>query len=525
MLNINYNPDVLTCLANLSNDEVFTPPDLVNQMLDMLPAELWTNKEAKFLDPVTKSGVFLREITKRLIKGLEAEIPDLQTRLNHILTKQVYGIAITELTSLLARRSVYCAKRANHAEYSMCTEFEAGEKGEQGNIRFERIAHTWTNGKCSYCGASQEVYDRADALETHAYQFIHCDDPKTLFEDNMKFDVIIGNPPYQLSDGGNGASASPIYQRFVEQAKKLNPRYLSMIIPSRWFAGGKGLDDFRVAMLNDSSISKLVDYPNAKECFPNNSIGGGVCYFLRDLAHKDKCEVVNVLNGQENSKLRKLNQFDVFVRYNQAISIIQKIRQNEKTSLQTIVSSRNPFGFSSKDRGEKSAFKNAVMLFTSQGRFYVNAVSVLKGNELVKKHKVMISKVTGEHAGEPDKGGMFKVLSRTELLSIDEICTDSYLCIGSFDGESEAKNLLHYLATRFVRFLLLQAVTSINLSADKFAFIPMQNFNEPWTDEKLYAKYGLSLDEIAFIESMIRPMDLAVVANDAINDAVEVDDE
>ena len=483
---------------------MYTNAREVNAMLDLVKFET-ERIESRFLEPACGTGNFLVEILRRKLVVVEDKYKKSQHEYERnavTAISSIYGIDI------LADNVLVCQTRLFdlfNAQYSALYKNNCKDacRASVRTILHHNILH-------------------GDALTLHTVG----ENPHPIvFADNMKFDVIIGNPPYQLSDGGNGASASPIYQRFVEQAKKLNPRYLSMIIPSRWFAGGKGLDDFRVAMLNDSSISKLVDYPNAKECFPNNSIGGGVCYFLRDLAHKDKCEVVNVLNGQENSKLRKLNQFDVFVRYNQAISIIQKIRQNEKTSLQTIVSSRNPFGFSSKDRGEKSAFKNAVMLFTSQGRFYVNAVSVLKGNELVKKHKVMISKVTGEHAGEPDKGGMFKVLSRTELLSIDEICTDSYLCIGSFDGESEAKNLLHYLATRFVRFLLLQAVTSINLSADKFAFIPMQNFNEPWTDEKLYAKYGLSLDEIAFIESMIRPMDLAVVANDAINDAVEVDDE
>ena len=507
---INYNPDVLSCLANLSNDEVFTPPDLVNQMLDMLPADLWTNPNAKFLDPVTKSGVFLREIVKRLIAGLEIQIPDLQTRINHICTTQVYGIAITELTSLLARRSVYCAKTANSA-LSICTAFDANNP--QGNIRFERTEHTWTGGKCSHCGANQAEYDRDEALENHAYRFIHTDNPNELFGADMKFDVIIGNPPYQLSDGGNGASASPIYHRFIEQAKKLNPQFLVMIIPARWYAGGKGLDDFRKAMLCDSAIKELVDYPDAKECFPNNSIGGGVCYFLREKDYSGECNVTNILKGRSEALSRTLNQFDVFVRYNKAISILEKVKNFD--SLAQIISSRNPFGYSSKHRGDSVASNKSLKLMTSQGEFFVDEKSVDKGQNLVDSYKIMISKVTAEHAGEPDKEGKFKVLSRTEILHPRVVCTDSYLCVGNFSDLKKTENLLSYLCTKFVRFLLLQAVSSINLSGDKFQFIPIQDFTQPWTDEKLYAKYGLTADEIAFIESMIRPMDLGIGADDA----------
>lgn len=302
-----YNPDVLNCLANLSNDEVFTPPTLANQVLDLLPQELFSSPTTTFLDPVSKSGVFLREIVKRLDRGLEAKMPDRRQRIDHILRKQVFGIAITELTAHLSRRSVYCSKNAN-SDYSV-THFDT----EGGNILYRPLRHTWVNGKCRYCGASQDVYDRGDQAEQYAYQFIHTDKPHTLFN-NMKFDVIIGNPPYQLSDGGNGASAKPIYQLFVEQALKLQPRYLAMIIPARWYAGGKGLDEFRQRMLNSSKFRFLKDYNNSADCFPGVNIAGGVCYFLWDKMYNGLCEISNLsLDKEISSEKRSLKEFSTFL--------------------------------------------------------------------------------------------------------------------------------------------------------------------------------------------------------------------
>lgn len=497
-----YNPDVLSCLANLSNDEVFTPPEVANRMLDLLPQELFRSPDTTFLDPACKSGVFLREIAKRLLVGLENEIPDLQQRVDHIFHKQLYGIAITELTSLLSRRSVYCSKYPN-SKYSI-THFDDAS----GNIEYKRISHRWSNGKCAFCGASESEYKRSDDLETHAYEFIHTIRPEDIFK--MKFDVIIGNPPYQLSTGGAGKQAKPIYNLFVEQSKKLNPRFLTMIIPSRWFSGGIGLDSFRDSMMNDSRIRRIVDYSNAKDCFPQNSISGGVCYFLWSRDSKGECVFTNINNGNENTLTRPLNEFSVLVRYNSAVTIIHKIKNNTWEPFDKIVSPLMPYGLSTNYRGT-SCKKNSddLILHASDGISYIRTSEISKGVETVNGYKVLISKTSAEHAGEPGKDGTFRVLtSSIKVIGPKEVCTHSYFIIGNYQEKETAENVLTYLKTRFVRFLILLSMSSINLSKLVFSFVPMQDFSKPWTDAELYAKYNLTDEEIAFIESMIKPMEL-----------------
>lgn len=496
----NYNPDVLTCLANLSNDEVFTPPAVVNKMLDMLPSELWSNPDARFLDPVSKTGVFLREIASRLMEGLKEQIPDTQERADHIFGKQLYGLAITELTALMSRRSVYCSKFAN-GRYSVCTAFD----DEQGNIRYEPTAHTWQNGRCIYCGASQEVYDRGEELESHAYRFIHTDNPKKLFPD-MKFDVIIGNPPYQLSDGGNAASARPLYHLFVEQAMKLKPRYLTMIIPARWYAGGKGLDAFRKNMMNNQQISHLVDFSNSADCFPGVNIAGGVCYFLWDRDYNGKCIVVNATNkGEESTTSRYLNEFSTFVRSNLAIGIVRKIQLATCDYMSKYVCSRNLFGLPSNERGHKERLNNDLILLSSNGKSFISKDSI-DNTAMVPRHKVIITYAMSG-GNKPGSDGKYQILSSLMVLGCNEVCTETYLVINAFEDKQKANNLTSYLKTKFTRFLLLQALSSIHITKSSFQFVPKQDFTEEWTDEKLYTKYGLTDEEINFIESMIRPME------------------
>lgn len=494
-----YNPDVLSCLANLSNDEVFTPPEVANQMLDMLPKEIWSDPNATFLDPACKSGVFLREIAKRLIKGLEDEFPDLDERLEHIFKKQLHGVAITELTSLLSRRSVYCSKYPN-SKYSV-VEFDSAE----GNIRFKRCEHTWRNKRCVYCGASQGELDRDESHESYAYELIHISSPEEMLP--MKFDVIIGNPPYQLNDGGNGASATPIYQYFVQQAKKLHPRFLTMIIPSRYFAGGKGLNQFREEMLSDRHLTKMVDFINAKDCFPQNSVGGGVNYFLWERDRESDCEITTVLGATQTTAKRSLSEFPVFVRHNQAVSVIHKIEKMVSVSLSDLVSSRNPFGYPTSYRGEASrGSDDDLVLVSSKGRSFVKASSLEKGHELAGKYNVMVSRIIFEHACEPDKEGKMRVLSKIERLDPGEVCTDSYLVIGSFESAKEADNLIAYLKTKFCRYLIAQTLSSINLSKDKFLFVPQISLTEKPSDQELFNFFGLEQGEIEFINSFIHEM-------------------
>jgi hypothetical protein len=523
-----HNPDILTCIANLSNDEVFTPPMFANRMLDTLAeawaaqhngANIWADSTVTFLDPCTKSGVFLREITSRLTAGLANEIPDLRERVDHILTQQVFGIGITRLTALLARRSLYCSKWAT-GKHSIVRSFTHGG----GNIWLERTEHTWRGGKCTYCGASQGALDRGDTLESHAYAFIHTDDVQAkvaeMFGGPMQFDVIIGNPPYQLSDDGFGTSAAPIYQHFVEQAKALEPRFLSMIIPARWFAGGKGLDEFRESMLTDDRLRSIDDYLNASDVFPGVGLKGGICVFLWNRDNRGPCSVTTHFNGEPPSTAtRDLVEggIDVFVRFNQGISILRKIvatetGQNEKLllpeekSFDRLVSARKPFGLETTFKGNAArTSSDDLMVYRNGGIGFVARDSVKTGLQYIDKWKIF----TGYAA--PGTGNKdtypHRIISTPFLGDPDTVSSETYLCIGPFDTKEQAESALSYLTCRLPRLLILLHKPSQHTTRKVYTFVPSQEWNKRWTDKELYEKYGLSAEEIAFIEKVVRPME------------------
>ena len=497
MIRNNHNPDVLNCLANLSSDEVFTSPKIVNEMLDMLPQELFKDPNTTFLDPCTKSGVFLREIAKRLLVGLEPKIPNLQERINHIFTKQIYGIALTRLTSLLSRRSVYCSKTANGI-YSIVNCFN----DEIGNIKFNNIKHTFVNHRCKYCGVGDniDIYTRDYSLENHAYQFIHTENPEELF--NMKFDVIIGNPPYQLNDGGAQASAMPLYDKFVTQAKKLNPRYLSMIIPSRWFAGGKGLNDFRDEMLHDNRLRVIHDFIASADCFSGVDIKGGVCYFLWDRDNKGLCDVYTHKDNEISHSKRQLleNNSDTFIRYNEAINILHKVTSFKEKSFADIVSSRKPFGFPTNFNDFNTIGDSSyIKIFANKSIGYLDKNYIIPKNEIyVDKYKLFIPKAIGS-------GNISDDFIKPIFACPKSVCTETYIMVGPFQNELKCRNAMSYINTKFFHFLMGLKKLTQDATAKVYSLIPIQDFSKSWTDKELYKKYNLTQQEIDFIESMIRP--------------------
>lgn len=492
-------PDILEVISNLSSDEVNTPPKVANAVLDLLPPEVWTNPDLRWIDPGTKTGVFLREATKRLMTGLQEAIPDESERLEHILKNMMHGIAITELTALMSRRTLYCSKDASgpKSEVQMPT--------PAGNIWMERVEHEYVRGKCQVCGAS-ETQMEGDHRENHAYAFIHPTGQEALTKawSSMNFDVIVGNPPYQM-DGDGGSRTVPLYNLFVDQAKSLSPKYIAMIVPSRWMAGGLGLSNFRQEMLTDGHIRKLVDFSRMEKVFPGVvDFEGGVCYFLWDRDNPGPCEVTFFADDEAIGPVqRQLDEFDIFIRDVRALAILKKVAAHNEPSITDILAVDKEFGMTSNYAGVRlhKGPKDIAVHHVRNNKRRIGGMrraDIPKSRHLIDTWKVLIPKAYGERGAIPAH-----VLGPMYVAAPPSACTQTFLFV-YLDSEGAANSAMSYLRTRFARFLISLRKITQDATRATYTWVPQQTWDREWTEAELYEKYGLTEEEQDYIAAMVR---------------------
>jgi site-specific DNA-methyltransferase (adenine-specific) len=503
-------PDILDCLAQLSNDEVPTPPRLARAMLDLLPERVWSNPDYKWLDPCCKSGAILREVAARLLVGLEKWQPDFAKRREHIFRNMLFGTAVTELTGQVVRRSVYCSHDASGEQSVVRFKYEGG------NLPFVPTLHDFgedgTLTKCTVCGAPKEL-ERGAGRENYAYAFIHGTYPTKEMSD-MKFDVIVGNPPYQVDSDGN-TRTKPVYQLFVERAIEANPRYVLMITPSRWFTGGLGLDDYRDCMIADRRLCAIVDNPKVFDCFAGVKIEGGVSYFLWDREHNGDCEFTTRIDGKSVSTVtRDLRDGEgVLLRDNRAAGVIAKVTAKMTSSVEVEFGPQVPFGLRTNFRHAKpKRFRGAIPVVFGLGVGYVRRDQLERNHAWVDRWKVLVPMAFGD--GQATEGST--VLGEPIALAPGSACTQTYFIAGMFDTREQTENYAHYLSTKFVRFLVLQRKATQHLTPDRFHFVPMLDMKRSWTDEKLYKKFGLTTEEREYIERSIKPRSVELSLNSSI---------
>lgn len=497
-------PDILDCLAQLSNDEVPTPPKLARAMLDLLPEEVWSRPDYVWLDPFSKSGVFLREIATRLFDSLADWEPDFVQRRQHIFRNMLFGAPITEMTGIISRRSVYCSADASGTH--SVVRFD----DPQGNLPFVPAEHDFkTDGRCRLCNAPQDL-ERGDARENYAYSFLHGTYP-TQEMANMKFDVIVGNPPYQIDSDGN-TRTMPIYQKFVEQAIDLDPHYVLMITPSRWFAGGLGLDEFRARMIADRRLKVVVDNPKIFDCFPGVKIRGGVSYFLWDRQYHGDCEFSTRIDGVVRSRaMRDIRKGEgVLVRDNRAAAIIERVSQRGYPSVEGAFGPQVPFGLRTNFKGSSDdPFPGSIPVVYGTRVGYVRPDQLERNHDWVGEWKVLLPKAGSGDTPLDDDGSIVDVVTGAPIaLAPGSACTQTYFVAGLFNSAEETENYANYLATKFVRFLVLQRKVTQDITPDRFRFVPMMDMRRNWSDDELYEQFGLTDEERQYVEATIKPRSL-----------------
>ena len=482
----------------LSTPRYVDQGNVTRQLFDNV--DLAGEVQTKILEINSKTGLYPLYVTyslfrRRLDEYIKAECIDKETVSvqeeqvvwDDIVENNMYVICNTPMAKGITRRTLFGFRQVDQkANIKNVQLIERASKDQEGLVKELKSVGFWKGNS-----SKQE----------------------------MKFNAVVGNPPYQIMDGGGtGSSATPIYNKFVDLAKLLNPNNVSMIIPAKWYTGGKGLDEFRANMLNDKQLIKLFDYEDSRDCFPTVDIAGGVCYFLWNKGSDNKCVVTSILGSFRNESTRYLNEHDTFIRNQKVLDIINKVKSQTFTGfLSQTVYSRKPFGIRSFQRGFPAKPGRNISLFGSDGITYMEEKDVPQNKEIVDKWKVIMSKASAEHAGQTDANGRKRIVSRLEVLPPYTICTESYLLLDIFDNEEEAQNLKKYIRTCFTRFLLASILITQNIVRDKFKFVPIQNYKNnsdidwsqsiPDIDRQLYTKYNLSDDEIAFIEKMIKPMD------------------
>lgn len=505
LLRPQYVPDILDVIAALSSDAIPTPPKLARALLDVLPDDVWSNPNYKWLDPATKSGSILREAARRLMDGLAAWEPDPAKRADHILRNMLYGCAVTQVHGEMTRRSVYVS-RDSSGPFSI-THFDLSD----GNLPFVQAEHDYplnrdgtASASCKICGAPPGL-ERGSRRENYAYAFIHGAYPTEEMK-RMQFDVVVGNPPYQLETSGHGAQASTIYHRFVQKAIELEPKYVAMITPSRWFTGGFGLDEFRKRMISDRRLRVIVDNPKLFDCFPGVEIKGGVNYFLWDRDYQGNCEFSTRIDGTiVSTASRDLRGGDgVLIRDNQAVSIVEKVRPAfEANSVEATCSPMKHFGVQMMTNYAGSLpepFDGAVPLIYNSRVGYSRLDQIERNHADIDRWKVLVPKAGDGHGRE-----VSYVLGEPIAVAPGSACTMSYVVAGMFSSQTETENYAHYLTTKFVRFLVLQRKSTQDVRPDRFRFVPMLDMTKRWTDAELYKHFKLSKDEINYIETTIHP--------------------
>lgn len=460
--------DIFDYIPPQRTNQIFTPRRVVKMMVDMIEEsqpDIFTDYNAKFLDPYSKSGLYITEIVKRLYEGLSEQIPSSQKRIKWILENQVYALAPSNIIYNIVINYVF--SKFDGISTKNIVEFNSAEDVNDDNWK-------------------KKVFEAFGG-------------------EDLKFDVIIGNPPYQEMDGGAQASASPLYHRFVELAQELDPELISFIIPARWFSGGKGLDSFREEMLNDKRIRELHDYFDATDCFPGIDISGGVCYFLWDKDHHGECKVTSYRGGKINSMIRPLSLKgnDTLIRFNEAISILNKVHCKDFNSFADGISARKPFGLPTNVTVKKTRDTDDVIIYAYPSNGFFPSRKIERNANLVDQWKVLSAKAYGERGDFP-----YRVIAKPFIAEPGSCCSETYIVIRACESRKKAQNVIAYMGTRFFRFLVLLKKNTQDATSKVYSLVPIQDFSQSWTDEQLYSKYGLTEEEIDFIESMVRPMEL-----------------